>query len=201
MKCSKYQKLLSDWLDGNLSEKKQKKLELHLKECHFCQEYCQELKALDQAAKNIPEAEIGNVSEFEDCLRRRLSQIKGQREEKERKRRFKIPVPAWGFGLVFLAVIMYLIFYPRSADERDRQMQLVTLLSYEDSYLALTQAIATDEETIENLNEEIMNSIVQETMVLELDDSENFQTYQKQINEKDTNEYLPLENMGFEEGK
>lgn len=203
MRCSRCQKLISDWLDGNLSQQDSKRLGAHLKKCPGCNEYFEALKVIDREVRRLPEVEIGDITEFEASLRRELNQIDQQKLITKRKRWFKIPVPAWGIGLVFLAAAIYLLFYFRPGPAENGQIELATLLSYEDSYLTLTQTIATDEDVMESLNQEIINSIIQETLAWEPDESDYSEIYHKQINVINIDEYLlqQEDNMGFQEGK
>ncbi len=199
MKCPRYQKFISDCLDGNISQKNKKRLELHLKKCPVCNEYFETLKVIDREARHLPEIEIGNISEFEASLRSGLNQIAREKIRKKSKSWLKIPAPAWAIGLVFLATVIYLIFFPRPAE--DEQIELATMLSYEDSYLILTQSIATDEEIIDVLNQEIINDIVRETLTWEPNEVYYSEPYQEQINIVNIEEILQIENMSFQEGK
>ncbi len=57
MKCKKYQKFLSDYYDGSLSERKSNKIKRHLEQCSECKEILYSYKKLDEEVKTISKFE------------------------------------------------------------------------------------------------------------------------------------------------
>lgn len=199
MRCQDFQKWISDWLDGNLSQKNQKKLEEHLRTCEFCRRYYEDLKRIEDRVRQLPGAELPDQAVFEDKLKERISRVAkkpGQGHRISWKPRL---VPAWAVGLLLIAAAVYLFFQFRPAVEPE--MDLAMLMSYEESYLTLSQALSSDETWQKNYNDDILNSIYEEVKAGEVVDMENFDIYQEQNNNNIIDESLLIENMGFSEGK
>ncbi len=55
MKCSKAQKIISDYVDDNLDARKKSSLERHLKECAGCQEVLKDLQGIAESARELEE--------------------------------------------------------------------------------------------------------------------------------------------------
>jgi predicted anti-sigma-YlaC factor YlaD len=74
MKCDKYQKMISDRLDGELSRRKGKRLDRHLAACPLCRDY---LKSLEIIQGEVLKADKVNFPqerwpEFEQVLQEKL---------------------------------------------------------------------------------------------------------------------------------
>ncbi|HEK84959.1 MAG: anti-sigma factor family protein [Candidatus Saccharicenans sp.] len=199
MKCGKYQKLISDWLDGNIRGKDLSGLEEHLKFCKTCQKYYNEQKLIHQYLnnykENYKEPDLGPDywSIFEQKLNARLEQ-EGKKPWKKRLWSFW-PMPAWATGLLGIMVIVSAIylFIPKPVGESLAQ----TPLSYEDLYLNLDQMMAGDEIVAKNFNEELIKSLDQEIKV-ELTEEVNPEIYNflPESSEDNSKNNLPSENMG-----
>lgn len=202
MGCEKYQKLISDWLDGNISQKHEKKLTQHLKNCAVCRSYYEELKILDRKAKTLPEPEYSaeKWEGMEKELRKRLEELNSETTRKHKSPQFWLPSPVWAMAgvLVIIVAISLMIFLKNN---QEPEMQLAMMLSYEDSYLNLTQALAEDETLARNFNEELVNKIFQEIknegegMI-----SPSLFDYQEQNYMEIYQDNLPNENMILSEG-
>ena len=57
MKCSRAQRLMSDYLDGLLKESKAQEIERHILRCTNCSDLFGEMKALVQEARNLEKVE------------------------------------------------------------------------------------------------------------------------------------------------
>ncbi|MGB9893774.1 MAG: anti-sigma factor family protein [Candidatus Saccharicenans sp.] len=199
MKCQKYQKLISDWLDGNIKTKERQKLEFHLRSCPSCRQYYEDLTIIDQRIRNLAKPDDSHWPNFEKDLRLRLAQIK---EEQAEKKSFwqSLPAPAWALGLAALIIGIYFIISARP--EANNEIQIANLLSYEDSYLNLSQAIEEDETVAQKFNAEIYNSILNEIKDGDLQDIKGLDDIdQKQAYEQNYENNLQTEDTNLSEGK
>lgn len=202
MSCEKYQKLISDWLDGNINQREKEKLAKHLKTCKLCRTYHEELKIINHQAKNLPEPEYlpEYWASFEENLKRKLEQIAGTEQGGKKSIWFSLPVPAGALAGILLGVaIFFAIFFLKNGQNQD--LQLAMMLSYEESYLNLSQVMAEDETLAKNFNDELVNSIIQEIMVGDEEMvSPEIQNYQMQNIEENEQNNLLTENISFLEG-
>lgn len=199
MRCQDYQKWISDWLDGNLSQKKQEKLGEHLRVCLACRQYYEDLKKIEDQVRQLPGVELPAPAAFEDKLREMIS-LEALKLEKEQKKSL-LPrlVPAGVIGLLVVAVFLYLFFQLKPAVEPE--LDLAMLMSYEESYLTLSQALSDDEKWQYKYSEDILNSIYEEVKAEELVDLETFDIYQQQYNNNiEVNNFL-IENIRLSEEK
>jgi hypothetical protein len=200
MDCEKYKKLISDWLDGNITPQRKAKLAHHLQICKSCQTYYEELSLIHQQAKTLPEPEFlpQQWQQFEERLRAKLEQpaVPGEKS----KGSFWRPLPrlAWGLGGILVLVALLIIFFWKGG--QIPEMQLATMLSYEESYLSLSQVVDEDETLAWNFNEELINSIAQEIKLDEETIKPEFQNYQLQDINKNNQDSLLLENSHLTEG-
>ncbi|MDI6850245.1 MAG: zf-HC2 domain-containing protein [Candidatus Saccharicenans sp.] len=199
MRCKDYQKLISDRLDGCLSPVYQERLEAHLKTCPVCGQYEKELKTIDREIRNLPVEELENLAGLESGLRERLSRVETENGIKQRGGRFIKWTPAWASGLLLLMIAVYFVFFRPAAVEQN--LDLATLMSFEDSYLTLTQTLNNDESLKEKYNEEILNSIFEEVEDLSVEKEGGDEYYREQIINNNNEITLLPENMGFSEGK
>ncbi|RFT15938.1 MAG: hypothetical protein OP8BY_2336 [Candidatus Saccharicenans subterraneus] len=199
MKCTHYQKLISDRMDGSLSPASQKKLETHLKTCRACRLYEEELKGIEAEIRKLPAVEPENLAVLEGELRERLVRVEAEkRTHKPRSWGLKL-APALAAGAFLVMVALYLLVFNRPA-ERDQNLDLASLMSFEDSYLALTQTLNSDERLNEVYNEEILNSIFEEVKDLNLEELTYPEDYQEQTIDNDVNINLLTEKSGLSEG-
>lgn len=199
MKCTDYQKLISDRIDGSLSPSGQKKLEAHLKTCQACRLYEEELKGIEAEIRKLPAVEPENLAILEGELRERLIRVEAEnRIHKPKSWGLKL-APAWAAGVFLVLAALYLLVFNRPA-EREQNLDLASLMSFEDSYLALTQTLNADERLNEIYNEEILNSIFEEVKDLNLEELVNPEDYQEQIINNNNEIRLLPENSGLSEG-
>lgn len=199
MRCQDYQKWISDWLDGNLSQKKQEKLREHLSVCSVCRQYYEDLKRIEAQVRQLPGAELPDPAAFEDKLREMISRKALKLENEQKKGLLPRLVPAGAIGLLVVAVFLYLFFQLKPAVEPE--LDLARLMSYEESYLALSQALSDDEKWQRKYSEDILDSIYEEVKTYELVSIENFDIYQEQNNNNIEDNNFLIENIGFPEGK
>lgn len=199
MKCKDYQKLISDRLDGCLSPVYRERLEAHLKACPVCRQYEKDLKAIDREIRNLPGIEPENLAGLESGLRERLIRVEAESGIQRRRGRFIKLAPAWAAGLLLLFVTAYFVFFRPAAGEQN--LDLATLMSFEDSYLTLSQTLNNDEGWKEKYNEEILNSIFEEVEDLNVEMGGEDKNYHEQTIDNNNEIILLPENMGFSEGK
>ncbi len=199
MKCTDYQKLISDRMDGYLSPAGQKKLEAHLKTCQACRLYEEELKRIEAEIRNLPAVEPENLAVLEGELRERLVRVKAESRIHKRKSWSMKLATAWAAGVFLVIMALYFLVFNRPA-ERDQNLDLASLMSFEDSYLILTQTMNSDERLNEIYNEEILNSIFEEVKDLNLEELVNPEDYQGQFNNNNNEISLLTENKALLEG-
>ncbi|MGQ9801851.1 MAG: anti-sigma factor family protein [Candidatus Saccharicenans sp.] len=180
MKCQDYQKWISDRLDGNLSQKKQLKLEEHLRACAFCRRYYEDLKMIEDRVRQWPGAELPDPAVFEDKLRERLSLKAPETKKEQKKSLITRLVPAGAAGLLLIAAAIYLFLQLRPVVEPESDLAM--LMSYEESYLTLSQALSNDEKWHNEYSDDILNSIYEEVKEDEVFDEGSFNIFQEQNN-------------------
>ncbi len=83
MKCSKAKKLISEYIDGELNEKKASSLKAHIEVCPECQKFLKDLQKITDQAKDLEDISPSGKTWFR--IQARLS------EERQETR-----VPGWG---------------------------------------------------------------------------------------------------------
>ncbi|MCX8161080.1 MAG: zf-HC2 domain-containing protein [Candidatus Saccharicenans sp.] len=200
MKCPDYQKLISDRMDGRLSPVLEEKLEAHLKTCQGCRLYEEELNIIEREIKKLPDAEPEDLAGLEAILRDRLVRSATENRVRRKKSKFIRWAPVWAAGLFMIAAVIYLAFSIKSV-EQNQNLDLASLMSFEDSYLTLSQTLSTDEGLREKYNEEILDSIYAEVQGQGLEGLDNQGDYEEQtINNNDDKDLLS-ENIGLPEGR
>jgi len=199
MSCEKYQKMISDWLDGNLKTGQEKKLILHLSQCDECQSYFEFQRYVKQELVKKTAADNSEEwwAEFEKRVKGSIVHISQEKEKKEKERFWKY-APALVGGLAVLFVLVVLVLRLPVKDETE---QLVaTTLSYEDTYLGLNQVIQKDENLAQKIDDELEKSITEEINngSLERISPEEYNYYEQEINEYPTNNFHS-ENISLEE--
>jgi hypothetical protein len=103
MRCAKYERWISDRLDGALSVEKGKKLETHLAACLSCRAFSRTAQRVQQEAKAIPAAPVpeGYWEESLNRLRKRLDAPSPRAEKK--------PFLGLGWKWVFVAAPLVLL--------------------------------------------------------------------------------------------
>lgn len=183
MKCSDFQKLISDGLDGKLNPRSRKKLEEHLRVCSVCLEYQKDLMAVERELRSLPEIDLPGEL-IEEKLTARLARIKEESGNgKERKINLSISAlkPVWiTAGVALIAIIIYL-FVPAKRTADELMPQFSALLSYEDSYLLMSQLLNDSESLQQNFNSEIIEGIYREIGWAAVEDSELIEIYPQKI--------------------
>ncbi len=200
MNCEKYRKMMSDALDGSLSHQEDKKLELHLRSCADCRLYFEELRLINEKIKTMPEVEMESRAEFEVKLSDKLRRLEREYNHVKRRNERWLLRPTWALIPAALAIVLvvYFVFSFRPASSQN--LQLATLMSYEDSYLILTQNIS-EGDYLEKFNEEVLDSIFKELRNSDLESGEDeVDVYLRQNNIEINDNILLKESMKFTEG-
>ncbi|MGB4705063.1 MAG: zf-HC2 domain-containing protein [Candidatus Saccharicenans sp.] len=197
MKCSDFQKLISDGLDSKLNPRSRKKLEEHLRVCSVCLEYQKDLMAVERELRSLPEIDLPGEL-IEEKLRARLARIKEESGNgKERKINLSISAlkPVWITVSVALIAIMIYLFVPAKRTADELMPQFSALLSYEDSYLLLSQLLNDSESLQEKFNSEIIEGIYREIGGATVEDSEAIEIYPQKILDFEFNNNNLTENL------
>lgn len=177
MKCRRFEKWISDSLDGALSEKKKERLDAHLKSCAHCQAYKNRMLALQGEAGHIALEEQALAPEhwhgFSDRLQARLAAADQEYIEKKSVRRIRGLGQNWvtrnwrwaaASGFAAAAVVLAILvlppfivrepaqYYVFSLEETLAQvdMEMGTDLELEAAFNSLLQtAIETEVENID----------------------------------------------------
>jgi len=192
--------MISDLLDGNLSPGQKRKLEKHLATCKSCQAHCEALSLIQQEAKALrgPDFLPEQKREFERRLRASFEQSGAKKGKTKERPKLFLARPAWAAGgILLLVVILSLIFL---WDRRPPEMQLAMMLSYEDSYLSLSQVIEEDESVAQSFNQELINSIDLEIRMEEELEGQDLQDIYEQEEAQYTENNLLKEKFPLKEG-
>ena len=162
MECRKIEKWVSNNIDGELSEKKKKILEAHLKKCSSCRSYAKVIQRIHKETKSLETPEVSPVywEEFTSSLKTKISSsLPEKRRGGALFLRWKW---AWvGAGLIFVIVVgltLYLI--------QNKAPQEVYIFSFENSLSQIYQEIGSDPEL-----EDLFNSIILASIGETLEDS------------------------------
>jgi|YNPBryunderm2012_1023409.scaffolds.fasta_scaffold06683_5 predicted anti-sigma-YlaC factor YlaD len=200
MNCEKHRKMMSDALDGSLDRQEKKKLELHLRSCADCRLYFEELQLINEKIKTLPEVEMESRAEFENKLSDKLRRLEREYNHEKRRNERWLLRPTWALIPAALAIVLvvYFVFSFRPASSQN--LQLATLMSYEDSYLILTQNIS-EGDYLEKFNEEVLDSIFKELRNSDVESGEDeVDVYLRQNNIEINDNILLKESMKFTEG-
>lgn len=154
MGCKKFEKWLSDRIDGGLSEERMKLLEFHLEKCASCQSYAEDLATIQKGSETIqlPERSPSYWEEFMSRFKEDVSSTKPEKREVLIGLRRKW---AWAGAVFILAAAVGLVFvlgrYP-APQER-------VVFSLENSLVSIDQEIGNDSELEEIFNLIILSSI------------------------------------------
>jgi hypothetical protein len=154
MKCRKYEKSISDALDGALSPGKKKTLEDHLAGCPDCQVYKERLSMIQDEASRLEVTEVppSYWQEFSQTLGKRLRAWETQREaEKPFRLSWKW---AWlGVPVLLGSVLSFILLRDRVPPLED------DIFSYEACLDRLHQTIGDDAGFEESFNRVILGSL------------------------------------------
>ena len=136
--CKKYDRMIEDYIDGLLSDKKSRKLEAHLAECEDCCASLRFTSALTQ---------IGQESGARISPEAREKMLEEAREAAKRKQRIKITVLICACVLVLASLLAVWII--RSGNqEKDEDQSAASNVIYSEIYRRAdqrTRAHASDE--------------------------------------------------------
>ncbi len=155
MRCRKIEKLLSDNIDGELTEKKNKILEMHLRKCSSCNSYAENIERLHKQAKNLERLEISPVY-WEEFTSRIKTEISYAQQEKMRGSPLLLRWKwIWaGTALLFVIVVGLFLYLAQN-----KTPQEVYVFSFESSLAKIYQEIGSDPELEELFNSVILASI------------------------------------------
>ncbi len=105
MSCDRYQRLISDRLDGALPSKKERKLNAHLEACSTCRAFLQGAADVLRQAKALPVVSVPEAY-WSDSLKR--LRVKLAARESPPARRI---LPAWGWKWAWLAAPLLLVAF------------------------------------------------------------------------------------------
>jgi hypothetical protein len=164
MTCEKYERWISDALDGELPEKAGAKLAAHLAGCPVCRAYKERLGRLQKAATSQSDAPVapGYWDEFSDRLRARML-------PREPERRPSRPL-IWGWRWAWLAVPAALAAaFIGLGILRQGPVVGQDVFSYEVFLNGLAQDTAEDTELVNSFDEVILGSLEEEVGSAALD--------------------------------
>ncbi len=162
MRCRKIEKLLSNNIDSELPEKKNKILETHLRTCSSGISYAENIERLHKHAKNLERLEVSPVY-WEEFTSRIKTEISYAQQEKIRglplflRRKW-----AWaGAALLFVIVVGLFLYLTQN-----KTPQEVYVFSFENSLAKIYQEIGSDPEL-----EQLFNSVILASLGEILEDS------------------------------
>jgi hypothetical protein len=154
MKCRKYEKEISDALDGALSPGKKKKLEDHLAHCLNCRAYQERLSFVQEEALRLEVTEVSPSywQEFSLDLEKRLRTLEPRREA---AKPFRLSWKwAWlGVPVLLGSVLSFILLRDRVPPLED------DIFSYEACLDRLHQTIGNDAGFEESFNRVILGSL------------------------------------------
>ncbi len=156
MKCDRYEKWMSDDLDGGLSRGRKDRLERHILTCRRCRTALAEMAGLQKAAGNL--LEPGRGPEFWEDFERRLDSRISNDDLSGRQDRAHIPLEGrWvlsgAVALLTMAVGLYVLLSPT------RGIPQSTGLSAEDSLSTIFNEIGDDSDLEASFHEVIISAL------------------------------------------
>lgn len=171
MRCRTIEKWLSDRIDGELSEKKIKALEVHLERCSSCRSYAAALEIIQDEARRVQKPVVDPFywEKFTSRLKADLSsQKQGKRLEQPFAKRWR-----WaGAGAALTLLIVLGLYFLRFSE---KPAPKVYVFSYEESLNQIYQEIGRDPELENMFNLVVLASIGESLEEPEWRDSTGFQ--------------------------
>lgn len=156
MACKKFERWISDEIDGKLASGRKSALDRHMKACAACRSYKNDLDVLQSAGKNAGKPELPEAywAEFNSRLAAGLSP-----PALKNKRRLRPLVirPRWALSVAtFLLIVAAGLFFflPRPQGLRERY-----IFSLEDSLTVIYQEIGEDADLESAFNQTLLASI------------------------------------------
>ncbi|MGB8953711.1 MAG: zf-HC2 domain-containing protein [Candidatus Aminicenantales bacterium] len=160
MDCKRIERWLSDYLDGELSRKKQKNVEAHLQKCPFCRSYKQRLETIQERAKTFSTPDIA-PEYWQESLTRLKAKIDAAEADGFRHKTIRPSLLstgwkwAWaGAGALFIAMLGLFLML-----SRERSPQEMYALSFEETVERVYGEIGNNPELENQLNSVIAASI------------------------------------------
>ena len=162
MRHKKIEKLLSDSIDGELPEKKKKRLEPHLRKCSSCGSFAENINRIHEEAKSLERQEVSPVywEEFTSKIKTEISSP--QQDRMSVAPLFSRRKWAWA-GAAWLFVIVAGLFFYLSLNKTPQEEYI---FSFEDSVGKIYQEIGSDLEL-----EELFDSVILASIGETLEDS------------------------------
>ncbi len=145
MECKKYQKLISDYYSGTISEKDANKIKHHLEKCSKCREVLEFYKILDEEIRDVSTVELSSEywNHYWPRIRENIEEISAI------KHAFPLRRINWKWSVVGVAAVVLLaiittVFFPGRGIKKGEDYSPFTdhyFLSFiheleEDNYLA-----------------------------------------------------------------
>lgn len=166
MKCQRMEKWISDSLDGELSDRKKKRLEGHLRECSSCRSYKRNMMKIHELSQrmSLPQKSPSHWEEFSSRLKKRLSAL----EPKRKPFSFFPARPRWAYLAAGAAVLLFAAgtFFLTQKLTHKTVVEEAYIFSFEEAMAELSFEIGDDVELINLLNfliQEDIGALVEET--------------------------------------
>lgn len=163
MGCKKIEKWVSINIDGELSEKKKKILETHLKKCSSCRSYAKNIQRINKETKSLEMPEVSSAywEEFPSRIKTKISSL--QPEGKGGVPLFLRWKWAWTAAALIFVIVIGLVLYVTL----NKPPQEVYIFSFEKSLAQIYQEIGGDTEL-----EDLFNSAILASLGENIEDSE-----------------------------
>lgn len=173
MKCQQSERWLSDSVDGAISKKEKAIIEAHIETCPACRTFRNQIKKINEEAKNLdaPEVSPAQSREFVSRLRSALIEI-GEEKNKGVLHVFRnkwVFVPA-SVILVSLFILIF-VFY----EKRDFQYEEFSVFSFGNAVEEIYQDIGSDLVLQQAFNSLVSASINEMLITAELDETLNLE--------------------------
>ena len=178
MNCDRFEKWISDAQDGELPEKKKRKLAAHLNSCSSCQAYKNRLMVLQSEAGNLEEETLAPEywEGFTDRLQARLAAVDKETGEEKPLRRIqslKHLKGKWNWrwatvsGFAAAALILVLLVVPPYIS---RQQDDYYIFSMEETMVQVRMEVGNDPDLEAAFNSLIQTAIEEEYENIDLGD-------------------------------
>lgn len=155
MGCEKYEKWISDSLDGELSAKRSRRLDSHLAQCPGCRAYQERLRLLQQEALRLESPDI-QPSYWEEFSGKLASRLRAGRPERAGLRLgWRSWRSAWAGAAVLIALAFSLVLILR----RGPQAAESYIFSFEKCLDRVCGEIGDDPQLADLFNLAVVNSL------------------------------------------
>lgn len=154
MNCTKYEKWISDALDGALSGKKTRRVESHLARCSSCRGQRESLLRLQHSTLRLAGAPV-SPSYWEDFSARVERRLRSRTKELNRRMSYH---RTWQWAWAAAAAVVFSVLGFMLVTSRRPAMQH-EIFSYEECLSRLSQQIGDDNDLASNFNLVLWDSI------------------------------------------